>query len=286
MPSASAGTIVFVHANGFPAGVYRLLFEAWRAAGFVVHAPPRLGHDPAFPVVSNWRPTCDELLRFIDSVRGDARVHLVGHSMGGYLSLLVACRRPTLAASVTLLDAPLVRGWRATSVRAMKLTGLIRRLGPGHIAIARRTHWPSREEALTHFAAKRAFAAWDRRMLEDYIDSGTEPVPAAEGGGVRLAFRREVETRIYDTIPHHLDRLLRRHPPRCPVAYIGGTASNEGRLAGLAGTRALVRERLQWIEGSHLFPMEQPAATAAAVLRAITAGVGAASAPLSAHLEV
>jgi hypothetical protein len=25
-------TIVFAHANGFPAGTYRLLFEAWRLA--------------------------------------------------------------------------------------------------------------------------------------------------------------------------------------------------------------------------------------------------------------
>jgi len=29
---AHAGTIVFSHANGFPAGVYNVLFGAWRAA--------------------------------------------------------------------------------------------------------------------------------------------------------------------------------------------------------------------------------------------------------------
>jgi pimeloyl-ACP methyl ester carboxylesterase len=52
--SLPMGTIVFVHANGFPAGVYSTLFEVWRAAGYAVLAPQRLGHDPAFPVVSNW----------------------------------------------------------------------------------------------------------------------------------------------------------------------------------------------------------------------------------------
>ena len=270
---AEAGaTIVFAHANGFPAGVYRLLFEAWREAGCTVLAPPRLGHDPAYPVVSNWRPTCDELLRFIDEGGIDKPLHLVGHSMGGYVCLLAACRRPAMAASVTLLDAPLVRGWRARTVRAMKLTGLMRRLGPGRVSQSRRMHWESREAALAHFAAKRAFASWDPRMLADYIDCGTEPVPGC--AGVRLVFQREVETRIYETLPHHFDTLLRRHPPRCPVAYVGGTSSSEGRRAGLGGTRALVHERVQWIEGSHLFPMERPAATAAAVLRAIRAAAG------------
>jgi hypothetical protein len=31
-----------------------------------------------------------------------------------------------------------------------------------------------------------------------------------------------------------------------------------------------VNERLQWVEGSHLFPMEKPTETAAAVLAALT----------------
>ena len=46
-------TIVFSHANGFPAGTYRLLFEAWRGAGFKVAAVERFGHDPAYPVSNN-----------------------------------------------------------------------------------------------------------------------------------------------------------------------------------------------------------------------------------------
>ena len=46
--------IVFSHANGFPAGTYRVLFEAWRAAGHAVHAVEKFGHDPAWPVTSNW----------------------------------------------------------------------------------------------------------------------------------------------------------------------------------------------------------------------------------------
>ena len=111
------------------------------------------------------------------------------------------------------------------------------------------------------------FARWDKRVLRDYIACGTEPDPeAGVPGAVRLAFRREVETRLYNTLPHQMGALLKAHPPRCPVAFIGGTQSAEVRQAGLAATKALTHGRLQWLEGSHLVPMEKPDATAAAVL--------------------
>ena len=272
MRAGARGTIAFSHANGFPASTYERLFDVWRQAGWRVTAVERYGHEPAHPVSSNWPHLRDQLIRHIESEAPGQAVHLVGHSMGGYLSLMAACRRPELARGLVLIDSPLVAGWRAHSVRAMKLSGLFKRLGPGRVSARRRWQWPSAAAALAHFAAKTNFARWDPVVLADYIRHGTEPDPVAATatpGAVRLAFTREVETRIYGTLPHHLGPLLQRHPLRCAAAYIGGTRSVEGRQAGLAATRALVGERLQWIEGSHLFPMEKPAETAAAVLAQI-----------------
>ena len=142
-PSAQA-CIVFAHANGFPARTYRVLLEAWRAAGFQVLAPEKFGHDPLFPVRSNWRPTRDELIHFIETQAPLARVHLIGHSLGGYVSLLVASHRPELVASVVLLDSPIVTGWKARAVQFSKLTGLVRRVTPGKVSRTRRQHWPRR----------------------------------------------------------------------------------------------------------------------------------------------
>jgi pimeloyl-ACP methyl ester carboxylesterase len=269
-PADSAGVIVFSHANGFPAGTYRLLFEAWREAGYTVAAIEKFGHDPAYPVSSNWSRLREQLLQLVQA-QGQ-HVHLVGHSMGGYLSLLAACKRPALVRSVVLIDSPVVAGWRAHSLHAMKLSGLMKRLSPGRVSARRRWQWPSAAAAWEHFAAKTAFARWQPEVLRDYIACGTAPDPACSTtGGVRLAFQREVETLLYNTLPHNLAQWLRRHPLPAPVHYIGGTHSSEGRQAGMAATRALVQGRITLIEGTHLFPMERPAETATAVLRCLAA---------------
>jgi pimeloyl-ACP methyl ester carboxylesterase len=281
MVQGQTGTIAFSHANSFPAGTYRLLFEAGRSAGYRVIAVDKFGHDAQFPVTNNWPHLRDQLVDLIETQAPGEQVHLVGHSLGGYLSLRAACKRPDLARSVVLLDSPLVAGWRAQSVRFAKLSGLLPRLSPGRVSSRRRWQWPSADAAYEHFAAKVAFARWQPEVLRDYIRCGTEPDPdAAATSGVRLAFRREVETRLYNSLPHDMGWLLRRHPPACSVAYIGGTQSPEGKQAGMTFTQAVVGQRIAWIEGSHLFPMEKPQETAHAVLAQlwkISAGTSLAS---------
>lgn len=265
----TAPTLVFSHANGFSAGTYGVLFAAWRAAGWRVLAPDKLGHDPRYAVTSGWPHLRDELLAFIRREAGGAPLALVGHSMGGYLSLLAASRLPAQVHAVVLLDSPIVAGWRSHGFRLLKATGLIRRGGPGKVSARRRDHWDSVDAARAHFRDKRAFAGWDSRCFDDYLRHGFEPAPQ---GGVRLGFRRDVETRIYETLPHHVEPLLRRHPLACPVSYVEGTRSTEGRQLGLGFVRQLARERWRTIEGSHLFPLEQPDLTAAAVLELLAQG--------------
>jgi surfactin synthase thioesterase subunit len=86
-----------------------------------------------------------------------------------------------------------------------------------------------------------------------------------------LAFDRDVETAIYNTLPDNLERVLRRQPLRCPVAFIGGLQSEEIRQVGLTMTRRVTTGRMTMIDGSHLFPMEKPLATAAAIEAALRA---------------
>ena len=63
---------------------------------------------------------------------------LVGHSLDRLLSLLVACPRPDLVKGQLLLDSPIVTGWRAPSIHALKASGLRARVGPGRVFVKRR----------------------------------------------------------------------------------------------------------------------------------------------------
>jgi pimeloyl-ACP methyl ester carboxylesterase len=84
-----------------------------------------------------------------------------------------------------------------------------------------------------------------------------------------LSFDRDVETAIYNTLPHNLPSMLKRHPLKCPLAFIGGTHSREMQLGGTELTDKISKGRVMWLDGSHLFPMEKPIATAAAVEAAL-----------------
>lgn len=268
--------IVFSHANSFPAGTYGTLFRSLRARGFTVKALDCFGHDPDYPVTSNWPHLVRQLADFAgpEVARHPGPAFLVGHSLGGFLSLMCAARHPALggrgAAGVLLLDSPILGGWRARTLELIKRTQLVGSVSPGRVSRRRRKHWPSADEALEHFRHKRVFARWHPQALADYVEHGTRDEVAPNGVARRtLVFDRDVETAIYNTLPHNLDRLLRRHPLRCPVAFIGGTRSREMRQVGMTMTRRVVGrghpERFALVEGSHLFPMERPKETAAAI---------------------
>jgi pimeloyl-ACP methyl ester carboxylesterase len=258
-----------------------VLFRSLRARGFTVRAVDKFGHDPAYPVTSNWPHLVQQLADFAApevEQHGDG-AWLVGHSLGGFLSLMCAARHPHLGGhavkGVVLIDSPVLGGWRARTLEVFKRTQLVGSVSPGKVSRKRRAHWPDAQSAFEHFAHKKAFAQWEPQVLRDYIDQGTRDVATPHGTERVLDFERDVETAIYNTLPHNLDRLLRRHPLQCPVAFIGGTESQEMKQVGMSMTRRLVGKqhpgRLIMVEGSHLFPMERPQQTALAIEQALGA---------------
>lgn len=264
-PDAAVPVIVFSHANSYPSGTYRVLFEHWREAGYEVRAIEKFGHDPDYPVTSNWPHLRNQLVHFVE--RDVKRpVYFVGHSLGGYLSLMAAAKRPDLARGVVMLDSPVLSGLLARGILFAKMTGLTGQVSPGRISKSRRHRWPSPDDAREHFLSKPMFARWDRRVLDDYIHFGIEPIPTSRQGH-GLSFRREVETAIYNTLPHHLSRTLRERPLGCPAAFIGGTQSVEVQRVGMYATQRITQGRISWLEGTHLYPFEKPDETAAEVLR-------------------
>lgn len=255
--------VIFSHGNSFPASTYRVMLDSLRNRGFEIDAIEKFGHDPAYPVTDNWPHLVQQLADFAQArvQKAGSPIFLVGHSLGGFLSLMCAALHPQLAAGVVLIDSPLIGGWRAGTLGFMKRTPWMKAISPGAISRKRRNLWEHREAVFEHFRSKKAFARWDERVLRDYIEHGTFDAEDSRS----LSFDRDVETAIYDTIPHNLGQLLRAHPLQCKAAFIGGRQSVEMRKVGLALTQQVTRGRISMLDGTHLFPMEKPIATAAAV---------------------
>ena len=86
--------ILFSHANSFPASTYRLMFESLQARGYGVKAVEKYGHDPRYPVTNNWPLMVQQLhdLARRETDKAGEPAWLVGHSLGGFLSLMCAAR--------------------------------------------------------------------------------------------------------------------------------------------------------------------------------------------------
>ena len=262
-PAPAPLPVVFSHANSFALSTYKLLFSMLAARGIEADGVPRFGHDPQRPVTNNWPHLVDELIEFAEQEvqRRGQSVYLVGHSLGGILSFMAACKRPDLARGVLLIDSPLLSGWKANAVGLAKQTQIVGSVSPGKISQRRRHSWASNAEALEYFRSKKAFAQWHPQVLQDYVEHGL-----VDADGKRnLYFSREVETAIYNTLPSNLNTELRRHPLRCPVSFIGGRSSVEMRQVGMEMTQRMTKGRIKMLDGSHLFTMERPLATAAAI---------------------
>ena len=100
--------IVFSYANSFPAGTYRVLFKHLRARGFKVRALDKFGHAPQYPVTDNWPHLMRQLVDFAasETQKAGEQPFLVGHSLGGLLSLMAAARHPELARGLVPMEKP------------------------------------------------------------------------------------------------------------------------------------------------------------------------------------
>ena len=274
-PPAPKPLIIFSHGNSFPASTYGVMVRSLEARGYQVRSVEKFGHDPAYPVSSNWPHLVQQLADFTAAQVQETgqSAFLVGHSLGGLLSILCAARNPLPGGKpvrgVLLLDSPVIGGWRAAGLKLAKRSGLVSSVSPGAISRKRKNQWLGKDEALAHFSSKKTFAAWDQEVLRDYIEHGTHDATDAIEARRHLSFDRDVETAIYNTLPHNLEQVLKQHPLQCPVAFIGGLQSTEMRQVGMALTKKITRGRITMLDGSHLFLLEKPLAAAAAIEAAL-----------------
>ena len=262
--------IVFSHGNSFSASTYGVMLDAIRARGFRVEAIDKLGHDPRYPVTNNWPHLVQQLTDFATPLATQhGPVFLVGHSLGGILSMMVAAKAPQLVRGVVLLDAPMLGGWKAKLLKVGKRIPGAEALSPAAISRKRRNTWPDEAAVLAHFQHKKIFAKWDPQVLRDYVAHGTHEEVTAQGTRRVLSFDRDVESAIYNGLPDHLETYFKRHPLSCKATLIGGLQSRELKQVGLDLSRRITQGRVMKVDGTHLFPMEHPLVAASAVETAL-----------------
>jgi hypothetical protein len=252
--------LYFAHANGFPAECYQELFD-YLSPHFEIDYTPMFGHG-AYPVTDNWPYLVDELIAHLKK-RGGAPVIGVGHSMGGLLILLAACREPGLFEQIILLDSPLFGFWRSNGLRLAKRFFLMRYLTPSNRVRQRRRCFHSRAAALDYFKSKPLFQHFTKKSLELYVQFGLQK----EGAGYALRFDRQTESHIFATIPHNLfHKSLPEHLKRTLIYC----THSDVMQYDCSLVRTHYRFTVQaFTQGSHLFPFEYPKATADAICNII-----------------
>src|SRR3989475_2044662 len=133
----------FSHANGFPAACYRKMFS-YLERDFEIGYVNTSGHGPRRPVTEGWPHLIAEQLEHIE--RYGEPVLGVGHSLGGYLTMLAALERPELFRAIVVLDSPVIGTWAGRAFGLVKRFGLVDRVTPAGATRDRRSHWKRSEE--------------------------------------------------------------------------------------------------------------------------------------------
>ena len=252
--------VVFAHANGFPPGSYRQFFDdladrctitAYRHRPLWDTAPP--------PPNLNWSLFANDLVDYLKH-RGGEPVWMMGHSLGGAVSIMAAARHPELFRALVLIDPVLFRSRRTLGAKLLPRSRL--KSSPAiRGALGRPHHFEDHQAAFDFYRGKRAFAGMADSALWDYVRASKVP---GEEGGVKLAYPGVWEAGVYASPPWMWPRVMRLKVPTLGLVARESDVISPGMFR--RWQRLQKAADLQLCPGGHLLPLEQPADTARRVL--------------------
>ena len=244
-------TLVFAHATGFHGRCWDQIarhFPAHRRLALDFRGHGRSSKpDPPYP----WRPFADDLLAIAEALEVRGAVG-IGHSMGGHTVTAAAIDRPSVFASLVLIDATIFPEARYGGPRFD--AEFIRR---------RRAVFRSPAEMWERFHNRMPFVRWDPAVLRDYCEFALLP----SDGKFVLACPPEVEASIYE---HSLAPASSLYPglrwlAQPALVMRAGTTARPGMFdlnssPTAPGLAALLPrgQDLLLPEHNHFIPMEAP----------------------------
>ena len=259
--SPSAEHITFLHANGFPPGTYASFLSEISSLGRI----STLEHRPLWtkeaPKFLNWGVYADDAIKTLER-EVKSPVWLVGHSMGGAISLLIARKAPHLVKGVVGLDPVTI------SSRFLAFSRMAFRLWPDKPkmirgALGRPHQFDSHRTAFEFYRTKRAFSDVADKELMDYVWAAHAP----SDNGVDLRYSGAWEACVYRSPPNLwrcLDRIKK------PIHILGGEHSYVIVPNVAERLKQLKNVQFNSIDAGHLMPMEKPQETAAFVRECIS----------------
>ncbi len=256
--------INFAHANGFPAGSYKTFFHYFQETGrYTVIANEKYGHQHRFPVTNNWPHLVEELIHFVK--QQPQPVIAIGHSFGGVISFMAACKYPELFKGLIMLDPPVITGVESWAIHFLKKTPYIDKVTPAGKSKNRRHFWPVETDLTSKFRRSKLFKNFDPRCLSNYVNSAT----IKKGEHLALVFDPQIETEIFRNMPTNLAKFKQKLT--IPSALIMGEHSDVSPAYFFKRFAKLNNNiELHTINAGHMFPLEKPQETFALIDQIIT----------------
>jgi len=246
--------LVFFHANGFPPAMYQQMLQPLTEHYKVTTVYQR----PLWPLpvpdkFDNWRLMIDDACRFIAAQ--PEPITLVGHSMGGLISIICAVRQPQKIKQLILLDPVILAPHLIWLMR--NLPDFLRKKLPlVEKTLRRPDRFDNKQQGFDFHRKVRGFKGISDSVLADYMAEGLYSTDA----GFKLSYSREWEAAIYQTVPWAWSSIKAL---KLDAVVIRGANSDTLSPESVARLRRKQPQvKILEIDGGHLFPLEKPLQTA------------------------
>lgn len=248
---------IFCHATGFMPWLWHPVIEGldFTDSIWAPYICSYRGEDPHNGGLS-WNVIARDL-SFLCHARNIDRPLIIGHSMGGTVSVIAAAAFGLKPRGMILIEPILL----PEEFYEMSINVEDHPLASK--SIRRVSHWKSEAEAASYLNSRPLFADWDKDVLNLYKSYGMEKLPA---GDVKLACTPKSEAAMF------MGGMSRNPWPllpeiECPVLVIEGEKSPNIGLVDIRRAVSLLPEGAYASvpDAGHLIPMQKPAQTAAII---------------------